>query len=183
MNNAECFVQHLDRLTGRSEDVIRKIESSDRSLPDVAVFVYQNWPEEGFITGFTLGLSAAKHPDWKLGRPELMIAVESNDEAWAFAIGYMAERLRGKCPFCYGNTINFHAKVSEESELDAFLIFAPPFLDKEQMAVPLKDFRCNIVGMYPMYSSEFGLYEELGLERFWKLPDWDPLNVKRKPMK
>ncbi len=183
MNNAECFVRHLDRLTGRSEDVIRKIESSDRSLPDVAVFVYKNWPEEGFITGFTLGLSAAAHPDWKLGRPELMIAVESNDEAWTFAIGFMAERLRGKGPFCYGNTINFHAKVSDESELDAFLIFAPPFLDKEQMAVQLKDFRCNIAGMYPMYSSEFGLYEELGLDRFWKRPDWDPFNVKRKPMK
>ena len=111
MNNAECFVQHLDRVTGRSEDAIRKIDSSDRSLPDVAVFVYKNWPEEGFITGFTLGLSAAAHPEWKFGRPELMIAVESNDEAWTFAIGFVAERLRGKCPFCYGNTINFHSKV------------------------------------------------------------------------
>lgn len=182
MNNAECFLQHLERVTGRTEDVIRKIESSDKSLPDVFVFVYRNWPDAGLLTGFTLGLSAVVHPDWKLGRPELMISVESRDEAWTFAIGYMAERLRGKCPFCYGNTINFHANVSKESKLDAFLIFAPPFLTKEQMTVQFQDFRCNIAGMYPMFSSEFARYEELGLERFWELPSWDPFNVKRKPI-
>ena len=51
------------------------------------------------------------------------------------------------------------------------------------MSVLLRGFQCNITGMYPMFSSEFALYEELGLERFWKLPGWDPLNVKRKPLK
>jgi hypothetical protein len=183
MNNAELFVQHLDRVTGRSEDFIRQMKSSDPALPHVAVFVYKDWPEAGFITGFTLGLSAVNHRDWKLGKPELMISVESADEAWPLAVGCMAEGLRGKCPFCYGNTINFHAKVSAESDLDTFLIFAPPFLKKDQMAVKLKDFTCNIAGMYPMFSSERSLYDELGLERFWHLPDWDPFNVKRKPMR
>lgn len=95
----------------------------------------------------------------------------------------MAEGLRGKCPFCYGHTINFHAEVIEESRLDAFLVFAPPFLTKEQMSVELKDYTCNISGMYPMFSSELSLYEEIGLERFWHLPDWDPLNVQREPVK
>ena len=181
MNNAELFTQHLDRVTGRREDVIRQVTSSDPKLPHVAVFIYKDWPETGFITGFTLGLSAVAHPDWKLGKPELMISVESTDEAWPCAIGFMAEALRGRCPFCYGNTINFHAQISEASDLDAFLIFAPPFLKKDQMAVKLTDFTCNIAGMYPMFSSELPLYDELGLERFWHLPDWDPLNVNRKP--
>lgn len=183
MNNAELFIQHLDRVTGRSEDSIAQVKSSDPALPHVAVFIYKGWPETGFITGFTLGLSAASHADWKLGRPELMISVESTDDAWPLAVGYMAERLRGKCPFCYGNTINFREKISEESDLDAFLIFAPPFLEKDQMAVKLKDFTCNISGMYPLFSSELSLYEELGLEQFWHLPNWDPLDVHRKPLK
>jgi hypothetical protein len=152
-------------------------------LPHVAVFVYKDWPEAGLITGFTFGLSAARHPDWKFGKPELMISVESIDEAWPFAIAYMAEALRGKCPFCYGNTINFHAKISKESNLDAFLIFAPLFLKKDQMAVKLADFTCNITGMYPLFSSELPLYEKLGLECFWDLPDWDPMNVHRKPLR
>lgn len=183
MNNAELFIQHLDRVTGRAEDAIRPVKLTDADLPDVVVFVYKNWPEDGFITGFTFGLSAANHPDWKYGKPELMISVESNDEAWAIAIGYLAKQLRGKCPFCYGNTINFHEKISAESDLDAFLIFAPPFLTKEQMSVKLADFTCDIAGMYPMFSSEMSLCHELGLERFWDLPDWDPLNVHRKPLR
>jgi hypothetical protein len=183
MNNAELFMQHLDRVTRRPEDGIRPVESSNPKLPRVAVFVYKDWPEAGLITGFTFGLSAANHPDWKFGKPELMITVESADEAWPFAVGCMAQALRGKCPFCYGNTINFHAKVSEESDVDAFLIFAPPFLKKDQMAVKLQDYTCNIAGMYPMFSSELPLYHELGLERFWHLPDWDPFNVHRKPLR
>jgi len=182
MNNAELFLQHLDRVTGRQEDVIRQVESTDPTLPAVFLFVYRDWPMEGFVTGFTFGLSAAKHPDWKLGRPELMIAVETSDEAWALAIGYIAERLRGKCPFCYGNTINFHAKISESADLDAFLIFAPPFLKKDQMAVRLNDYICNIAGMYPMFTSEIAIYDRLGLEKFWHLPDWDPLSVLRRPV-
>lgn len=183
MNNAELFIQHLDRVTGRSEDVIRQVKSTDPALPHVVVFVYKDWPMEGFITGFTYGLSAANHPDWKFGKPELMISVESQDESWTCAIGCMAEELRGKCPFRYGSTINFHEKVSDESDLDAFLIFGPPFLEKDQQAVKLKDFTCNIVGMYPMFSSELSLYDELGLEQFWHLPDWDPLNVQRQPLR
>jgi hypothetical protein len=183
MNNAERFIQHLDRVTGRSEEIIRKVESSDPELPPVFVFIYKNWPEAGFITGFTFGLSATNHPDWKFGKPELMISVESADEAWPCAIGALAENHRGKWPFCYGNTINFHAKISEESGLDAFLVFAPPFLEKEQPTLKMMDFTCHIVGLYPMFSSELPLYEELGLRRFWGLPEWNPFNVHREPLR
>jgi hypothetical protein len=94
----------------------------------------------------------------------------------------MAEGLRGRCPFTYGSTINFRAKISDESDMDAFLVFAPSFLQKEQMSVKLNDFACNIAGMYPMFSSEFRLYKEIGLERFWHLPGWEPCNVHRKPL-
>jgi hypothetical protein len=181
-NNAELFIRHLDRITARSEDVIRKVEPSRPNVPHVFVFVYKNWPEPGLITGFTFGLSAVPHPDWKFGRPELMISVESLDESWPLAVGAMAEQLRGRCPFCYGHTINFRAKVSKESDLDAFLVFAPLFLKKEQMSVKLVDYTCNIAGMYPLFSSELDLYHEIGLERFWHLPDWDPLNVHRPPL-
>jgi hypothetical protein len=183
VNNAELFIEHLDRITRREEDAIRQVDSSDPHLPRVSVFTYKDWPQPGFITGFTFGLSLVPHADWKFGRPELMNSVESQDEAWTFAIGYMADRLRGKCPFCYGNTINFRAKISDESKLDAFLIFAPPFLTKDQMGVQLRDYTCNISGMYPMYSSELALYEQVGLEKFWELPGWDPLNVRRKPLR
>jgi hypothetical protein len=182
MSDAELYLKHLDQITDREEDVIRQSKSTDPGLPHVSVFVYKDWPELGFITGFTFGLSATKHPDWKLGRPELMISMQSEDEAWPFAIAYMAEQLRGKCPFSYGNKINFHDRISEETDLDAFLVFAPPHLEKVQMSVKLSQFKCNIVGMYPMFSSEFEMYDEIGIEKFWHLPDWDPMNPRRKPV-
>ncbi len=178
-SNAELFINHLDRLTGNTEPIIRRIDSSDAALRPVFVFTYENWPEEGFITGFTFGLSEANHPEWRLGRPELMISVESLDESWCLAIGHIAQQLRGKCPFCYGETINFRAQISEESELDAFLIFGPPHLTKDNKSIELNGFTCHIAGMWPMYSEEIGLYNEIGLEKFWHLDGWDPMNVSR----
>jgi hypothetical protein len=181
MNNAERFIEHLHRLTGRPERTVRRVDSSRPGLRPVFVFVYDNWPEDGFSTGFTFGLSDADHPDWKLGKPEVMISVASHDESWAFAAACVAERLRGRCPFCYGDTIRFGSAISEESELDAFLVFAPPFLEKSQSCVELGDFTCNIVGLYPIFSSEIALYEEIGLKEFWHLPGWDPFDVHRRP--
>jgi hypothetical protein len=59
-----------------------------------------------------------------------MISVESADEVWPFAMGYMAERLRGRCPFCYGHTVNFRAKVSKGSDPVTDVGAAQQFLEK-----------------------------------------------------
>ncbi len=45
INNAELFIQYLDYVTGRSEEVIRQVKSMDPKLPNVAVFIYRDWPE------------------------------------------------------------------------------------------------------------------------------------------
>lgn len=179
MNKMELFLQHLDDVVGRPEDVIRTVESSVREMRDVFVFIYKDWPHPGLLTAFTLGLSEAEHPEWTGVRPELMISVESTDEAWAYAAAYVSEHLRGRCPFHHGETINFRCAVSEESELDAFLVFSPVFLTAEQRCVPMGDGSVHITGLYPMYSSELPLYHEIGLERFWHLEGWDPFDVRR----
>lgn len=179
MSSAESYLRHLERITSREEDGVLQAPSTSDSLPGVGVFVYENWPRPGFITGFTFGLSIATHPDWRAGRPELMIMMESDDKSWPFAAASAAARFRGDCPFSYGNTINFRQPVAEESALDAFLVFAPPHLDREQMQVELEGYTCFIAGLYPMYGSELDLYQRIGLEAFWHHPGWDPFNPKR----
>jgi hypothetical protein len=179
MTDAELYLRHLQNITGRAEDAILMAPSADPSLPGVSAIVYENWPEPGFIAGFTFGLSLANHPAWRHGRPELMVAMESGDKSWAFAAAFTAARFRGDCPFSYGNTINFRDRMSEESELDAYLVFAPPYLNPEQRRLELTDYTCFIAGLYPMYSSEFELYQRIGLEQFWHHPAWDPMNPRR----
>ena len=157
--------------------------SEDAQLPDVAVLVYENWPHPGFIKGFTYGLSLVNHPDWKRGRCEVMISMESLLHSWPFAIGTIVSRLRGRCPFSYGNTIKYGDSISAESHMDAFLIFAPPHLDKDQKIVRMTDYDCFIAGAYPLYDSELELYQRIDLEAFWHHPGWDPLNPRREAMR
>ena len=137
------------------------------------------------ITCITYGLSLENHPDWKFGRPELIITIDSKDMSWAQVVGYLANNLRGDCPFSYSNTINFREKISSDSEMDAFLVFAPAILDKKDFAnidIGL-NYKVNIVGLYPIYSSEIEYIEKNGLEKFWKHPNFDMYNVNRKRIK
>ncbi|MNX87184.1 Suppressor of fused protein (SUFU) [compost metagenome] len=96
--------------------------------------------------------------------------------------GYVANHLRGDCPFSYSQTINFGERISEDSEMDAFFVFAPSTLDKEDyldIDIGL-DYKINIAGLYPMYSEELEAYEKMGLEAFWHHPDFDNYSVNRK---
>jgi hypothetical protein len=123
----EKYMEYLDEIF-QVEPQFFMNESEIDGLQGVTSIVYENIPEKGMVTGVTYGLSLVEHEDWKFGRPELMITVDSKDIAWGQVIGFLANRLRGDCPFSYSNTINFRERISDESEMDAFLIFAPLYL-------------------------------------------------------
>ncbi len=180
----EKFMAHLDRIF-QTESEYYKEESETDGVAGVTSIVYKDIPEKGMITGITYGLSLGNHPDWKFGRPELIITVDSKDASWAQVAGYLANSLRGNCPFSYSNTINFREKISDESEMDAFLVFAPSILDKKDFAnidIGL-NYKINIAGLYPIYASEMEYIDKNGLEKFWKHPNFDMYNVNRKRIK
>jgi hypothetical protein len=66
--------------------------------------------------------------------------------------------------------------------MDAFLVFAPPHLSRDQKLVKMNSYDCFIAGVYPLYSTELAFYERIGMEAFWHLPGWDPMNVRRPRM-
>jgi hypothetical protein len=180
----EKFMAHLDKIF-QTEPEYYKEDSKTDGIAGVTSIVYKDIPEKGIITGITYGLSLGNHPDWKFGRPELIITVDSKDTSWAQVAGYLANSLRGVCPFSYSNTINFREKISDESEMDAFLVFAPSILDKKDFAnidIGL-NYKINIAGLYPIYASEMEYIEKNGLEKFWKHPNFDMYNVNRKRIK
>ena len=66
--------------------------------------------------------------------------------------------------------------------MDAFLIFGPSILDKEDyLGIDIgQDYKINLAGLYPIYSSEIEKYSGIGLEEFWNHPNFDLYNVNRK---
>lgn len=177
-SRAERFPDALDELF-QVEPEFFIVEKRTPERPALTAIVYRDVPEQGTITGITYGLSEVPHPDWKHGRPELIISVDSSDTAWPLAVADMAANLRGKCPFCYGDVINFGEQVSDESDMSAFLVFAPSILDREDTVIDVGDWKINLAGVFPIYDSERDVYSKIGLEAFWHHPDFDLFAVQR----
>lgn len=177
------FLEHLDAIF-QTEPEFFPIESQLADAPQLACMVYRDIPEADHVTGVTFGLSEVAHPSFRSARPELMISVQSTNIAWPLAVAQLANQLRGKCPFGYGDVIDYGEKISEESEMSAFLLFTPSILAPGAALgidvgaeVPL-----NLIGMYPIYDGERAVLAELGLERFWKHPNFDRYDVCRAPV-
>lgn len=179
---AEIYLDHLDSIF-QKEPLFFK-EDDNENQTNITTIVYKDIPEKGCLTAFTYGLSNFKNPEWKKGRPELCISVQSKNLDWAHVLGYLVERSQGKFPFSYGQTINFREQIADDSKMDAFFIFAPTVLEEKEflnldLGLPYK---VNIQGIYPIYAKELETIEKIGLEKFWKNPKYDHLNVKRKPI-
>jgi len=148
----------------------------------VTALVYRDLPEPGFITGLTYGLSLADHPEWRLGKPELMITVESTDINWAIVPAIFADEWRGQQAFIYGSTMNHGEPICPETKMSAFVIFAPAILEPADCDIDVGEPRKVILnGCYPIHESERKFIQANGLEAFWKL-DWDPFDVGRAPV-
>lgn len=182
--SAERYLEHLDRIFQREAEFLQH-ESMTEGIPGVTSIVYRDVPEKGFITAFTYGLSLVPHPAWKFGRPELCISVKSSDMSWGSVVGYLANKLRGDCPFSYGQTIDFQEQISDDTKMDAFFIFAPSVLHKnDYLNLDLgTDYKISIAGLYPMYSEELEVFRNIGLEAFWHHPSFDMYDVQRKKIR
>lgn len=178
----ERFLAHLDGLSGGAEPRFLPVTSTKPGLPRVMVMHYAGLPEPDMSTAVTYGLSLADHPEWHAGRPELTITVASEDDHWGLAVGFLAEQLRGDCPFSYGDTINFGEQIAPESQMTAFAVFAPATLAPEDYTgIDVGDrLPISIAGCYPIFDVEREYIHQHGLRAFWEL-EWDPYNVRRPP--
>ena len=135
-------------------------------------------PEAGCLTALTYGLSLADHPEWRFGRSELLISVNTTDPSWALAVADIAAAHRGEWPFLWGTTIRFHGRISEDSKMSGFAIFAPSLvgraLPREDTSIQLSGYKVHLSGMYPIYEGEAALIGRIGLEEFWHLDGFDP---------
>jgi hypothetical protein len=184
-SRVETYLAHLDRLSGGIEPRFLPVASTHEGLKGVTVLAYRNVPD-GLATALTYGVSLAHHPDWRNGSAELCLSVRSEDDRWAWALGHIAEQLRGSCPFSYGNTINFGERICPDSPLTAFVVFAPAVVDRDDcridVSIPGDEGHdvIHLAGMYPIYEVELQYIAAHDLKSFWDL-DWDPYDVARVP--
>jgi hypothetical protein len=173
----ETYLQHIEGICGDSGQFFKISEADEPRL--VAVVAYSDVPEEGCITAFSYGLSTTEHPEWVAGRPELVISVDSKDMAWAVALGEVVRNGRDRCLFSYGDIVNFGEKISDESDMTHFLVFACTVLDAADISVELSDGVVNLSQLYPIHASEVELIKKIGAERFVMSLDTDLFNVRR----
>lgn len=179
--NHEIFLNHLESIFGEA-DTIHRADAPDGRAP-VSVFIYRNIPDHGMITGITYGLSLYPYPDWKFGRPELIVSVNSLDIGWPCAAATFAASFRGQKRFSYGDVFSTDDPLTSDSAMDAFLVFAPSILtNREHATIQTNDYRICLAQLYPIYRSELPLYDRIGLERFWKHPGFDMYDINREPI-
>lgn len=176
-STAEIYLDTLTERFGR-EDTIKRIEATDNG-PAIHVFYYYDLPEKGCLTSITYGLSIVDFPEWKYGRPELIVSLDTQDESWGLASAYFASQFRGAKRFSYGDLFTTDSPISEESEMAGYFLFTPSFLSKEEYTIELPDYKVFLSGMYPLYKEEVNLYNKIGLKDFWHLDGFDMYNVNR----
>lgn len=176
----ERYLLHLYKIFQREPEFYRN-ESLIEGVNNLTAIVYRDFPTIGYMTAVTYGLSLVDHPEWKFGRNELCICVESEEINWGIVIGNIANQMRGKFPFLYGNTIRFGQQISKDSEMDAFLVFAPTIFEKDEcMNIDIGlEYTINWASLFPIYSSEIEIYNQIGIEKFWQHPNFDPYKVNR----
>lgn len=181
-SRVERYLDRLDDLTGGVEAHYQPITSTHEGLAPVIEIAYRDLPDPGYLTAFTYGISLADNSQWTRGKPELAMTLRTDELIWARAMATMAERMRGAAPFAYGNVIDFGDRISPDSAMSAFLIFAPAVLNREDATgIDVADrLPINISGCYPIHADEAAWIGRHGVQQFWGL-DWDPYDVHRPP--
>lgn len=174
------FLQSVDRICGAPGEIYRVTESDESRA--VLVSSYPDTPEPGCRTSFTFGLSSAVHSEWRLGRPELMLSVRSDDTAWGLCMGEIVRTQRDRILFEQGSILNFGQQISSESLMSSFLVFASNLLDASSSRFEFDDRVINISQLYPIHESEGDTILSVGLERFFWEMGIDFEDVRRKPV-
>ena len=143
------------------------------------VYYFADFPTKGMLTAVTGGLSNASHPSWVHGKPELMISLQTEDHGWGSGIAYFAQSFYNDAAFQYGSSYKLDQPMSGDSAMNACFIYAPAFMNAEQIKFELPDRTIFIASCYPMYDDEVPLYEKMGTQEFWNSPGFDAYNPRR----
>lgn len=165
--NFILFTDHLFKTFGRETGEMRKIEPLHPELPPVYVFIFKDYPDKNLTTFVTYGLSEVTHPKWHFGRPEIMLCVESDKDAWGIGLGAIVNQFRGQHLFSYGSTYLLDMPFVDESKMTGFVLYKAGLVNDGEGVFQLEDRTAYLIQAYPIYPGEAELIEKKGFEAFW----------------
>ncbi|MFB6979140.1 suppressor of fused domain protein [Streptomyces scopuliridis] len=187
LDRFDRYCELLDSLTG-AKPVISDVEPRVAGDGPVRAVSYIGVPEPGYVTGFTYGLSLSSHPDWGSRGRELSITVRSDDVEWSRVPARVVAALRGICPFNSGQVLGYMEPYVEGSAMNSIVLAEPAVecgsglldLGRGEVDAKRRDL-VEIVGAYPIYSSEREFVYSHGFDAFWGL-GWDRFDPARTPV-
>ena len=181
-----AYLERLASITG-VQPSIHHLLPIDRRSGDVLALAYMGVPGRGYVTGLTYGLSGSVDPDRALGGRELSITIRSKDIEWAMIPARMVASLRGKHPFNRGQALGYAGRFTEDSMMSSILLAEPAMKNlSKPIDLALNGRKSNgsdlveILGVYPIYSSERDFVYASGFDAFWSL-EWDRFDPSRPP--
>jgi hypothetical protein len=175
-----AFLEFCERNFGGQPGSIHVLPPTNSALPKITTFIWHDCPELGIMTVVSYGLSLMHKPEWTKGRPELMLRIETNDEAWGFAVAAFIDAFREEKSFVYQTILTMDQPLVPGSEMRGFFTFAPPLSEPEVMTFESAEgLPIHLSGFYPIYLEERELLPKVGLEAFWKHEQFDFLNPNR----
>jgi len=151
-SSLETFLRWLDAQAG-AEGVYEYVSEPVGDDQPVLSVRYMDCPDRGTLLGFTFGISSVANPAWGSLRPELAICVDSTDPRWAWALADIGDRVRTASVFLPGDTIEVGEAVSDESPMDAFVLWHQLISDEEAI-LALDGHEVVLVQALPVHRSE-----------------------------
>jgi hypothetical protein len=179
MTPIEQYLDALDRITGDPNPKFIQSPFLEGPKPPVFAVTYKNFPAPGLMTCITSGLSFAEHDEWVSYKPELLLTVQSSDEAWPLALAFTAHQGRGKYAFLINDTIDFRAQISTESQMSGFFICEQTLFEKNKHVIHMPSGHIVLHQLIPIYAGELGKIR--AVDRNWLYAkEFDPYDVTRK---
>ena len=174
------FLKFCERNFGVQVGSIHVLPSSKKGLPDISTFIWHDSPEPGMMTVVSYGLSLMHRKEWIKGRPELMLRVETKDQAWGYAVAAFIGMFREEKTFQYLTILTTDQPIVPGTQMRGFFTFAPPLAKAEVMTFsPADGPPIHLTGFYPIYFEERELLPRIGLDTFWHHESYDPFSTSR----
>lgn len=186
LDRFERYRELLDTVAG-VKSIVSDVEPRVLEDGPVRAISYIGFPEPQFITGFTYGLSMLIHPDWGTRGRELSITVRSSEIEWSRVPARIVAAMRGICPFLRGQVLGYMEPYVSGSLMNGIALAAPAIkgipevldIGHDELGANVPD-KIEVVGAYPIYSSERELAYSRGFDVLWGL-DWDRFDPMRAP--